>query len=433
MRGHDTLLGLVLFSLSTLLGACSDTDGQLVHRMDVVIEADVRTIAAGQLNASLYAYDPAIADKPADTLDTQRVLFSHTQGTATTTEVTLRGRVPDGFETYIGVEGYERRGDVLNRVLWDGQEGTGMPTQVEMQEVREKVPPPEAERLAESLADWQVLKGQSSGDYQYDVRFGSVFGFSSTTTFEVQDDMVVLRSYEVRDAEGVVTESWTEQGAELGSHKGYEPLRTIEELYTVCRNEVLTQERGANDIFLKFRDDGVLEYCEYFPKNCADDCFMGVSIDDIRFLGELETYALSTDGSAYVAHCTDDGLLVCTFTLEATYHNRTDRPVYLHRCYPDSEYPIFSVSTLDKAVESAYNPIWACVGHDDQIRVGPGETRTDVLEIRGPNSFDGVTHEPFGEVEGAFQLSYAAYPCADECERLPEEQRLSAPFKVTVP
>lgn len=434
MHSYSVLPGLVLSIMSFLLGACGGEDGQLVHRLEVVVGADVRTIEAGQLSASLYAYDPGIADKPADTLDIQRVPFSHTQGTATTTELTLTGRVPDGFETYIGVEGYERQGDVLDRVLWDGLEGIGMPTRVEMRELPDEAPPPEAERLAESLADWQVLKGRSGGDYQYDVRFASWVGFSATTTLEVRDDEVVLRRYEALDAEGMVTESWTEQGAELGSHEHGAPLRTIEELYAVCRNEVLTQDRDENTIYLEFRDDGVLEYCRYVPVDCADDCARGVSIDELRFLGEPGAYALSTDESAYVARCTDDSFRDCTFTLEATYHNRTGAPVYLHRCYPDSEYPIFGVPTLDEAVESAYDPAWACVGHDEHIRVDPGETHVAELEIRGPNSFDGVTDEPFGVVEGAFQLLYDARPCGGEsnCDSLPEVLRLSAPFKVTV-
>lgn len=294
--------------------------------------------------------------------------------------------------------------------------------------------PPEAERLEESLTDWRILKETNGGDYQYDVRFASWVGFSDTTTLEVRGDEVVLRRYEARDAEGTVTESWTETGTELGSHDNGAPLRTIEVLYAVCRNEVLTQNRSENTIHLEFGDDGVLEYCQYVPKNCADDCARGVSINDIRFLGEPEAFAITTDKNAYVARCMDDGFLSCTFTLEATYYNRTDRPVYLYRCYPDSEYPIYGVPTSDESAESAYDPIWGCVGHDDQIRVDPGETRTDVLEVRGPNSFDGVTGEPFGVVEGAFQLRYDARPCGGEgnCDSLPEVQRLSAPFKVTV-
>lgn len=82
---------------------------------------------------------------------------------------------------------------------------------------------------------------------------------------------MVLRRYEARDAEGMVTESWTERGEALGSHEHGAPLRTVEELYAACRNEVLTQNRSENTIYLEFGDDGVLEYCQYVPKNCAGD------------------------------------------------------------------------------------------------------------------------------------------------------------------
>lgn len=436
MRRHGLLCGSVLFTVSTFLSACGGHGGPLVHRMEVVIGANVPTIAEGELEAALYAYDPTIADKPADTLDQERVPLSHTRGAVTRATMTLTGQVPRGFRTYVSVNGYERQGDTLERVLWDGQEGTGMPTRVEMRPLLDEAPP-EAAQLAESLLDWQVLKETHSSAYEYDVVFASWIGSGSITTLDVRDDEVVKRTHEARDPEGKVTESWTEEGVELGSHEGGAPLRTVEALYAVCGDEVLTQDRTENDIFLEFHDDGVLKQCEYFPKNCADDCFVGVSIDGLRFLEtDIPPFALTLDESAYAADCTDDQHQRCTFTVEASYHNRTEASVYLQRCYPDSEHPIFGVSTLDGTMESAYGPVWACVGHEDHIRVAPGETRIDVLEISGPNSFDGVTGEPFGVTEGVFQLGYDAYPCAEaeagSCDRLPETQRVSAPFKVTV-
>lgn len=437
MRRHGLLLRSILVAVSAFLSACGGEGAPLVHRLEVVIGADVPTIAAGELEAALYAYDPTIADKPADTLDQQRVPFSHTQGTATTTTVTLTGQVPRGFRTYVGVSGYERQGDTLERVLWDGQEGTGMPTRVELRPLPDATSP-EAERLAESLLDWQALKETHGGAYEYDVVFASWIGFRSTTTLEVRDDEMVGRSYEAYDAEGELTESWTEEGAALGSHESGAPLRTVEALYDVCRDEVLTQDRSENDIFLEFREDGVLKQCEYFPKNCADDCFVGVSIDDLRFLdqGAAEAFAITTDSRAYVAICAEGGSFACTFTLEANYHNRTDRPVYLQRCYPDSAYPIYEVPTLVGGKASAYSPNFACVGHDRHLEVLPGEVRTDVLTISGPWSRDGVTGEPFGIFEGAFQLWYDVRACAGDgaCDQdpLPETQGLSAPFKVTL-
>ena len=167
---------------------------------------------------------------------------------------------------------------------------------------RQSVPPandvpPETKRLEESLTAWRVLKDTKGGNYQYDVRFASWVGYSDTTTLEVRDDEVVLRRYEARDAEGVVTESWTEQGEALGSHEYGAPLRTVEELYAVCRDEVLTQDQSENTIYLEFRDDGVLKICQYVSINCADDCARGVRIDDLRFLGQnaAEAFAIATD------------------------------------------------------------------------------------------------------------------------------------------
>ena len=127
-----------------------------------------------------------------------------------------------------------------------------------------------------------------------------------------------------------------------------------------------------------------------------------------------------TDKTLYIARpefadCTGPG---CphAFTVEASYTNRTDRPLYLARCYPDSEAPIYGVRlvALGGEDESAYNLVWACVGHDEAIEVLPGETRVDTLRLEGPNAFDGETGEPYGALEGEFQLNYQVQICPEE-------------------
>jgi hypothetical protein len=85
--------------------------------------------------------------------------------------------------------------------------------------------------------------------------------------------------------------------------------------------------------------------------------------------------------------------------------------------------------------EVAYNPVWACVGHDTFIEVLPGETRADTLTLWGPNAFDDKTGEPFGVLEGRMQIGYQAKSCADQfdpCE-LPQEATTSNLFTVTLP
>ncbi len=152
-------------------------------------------------------------------------------------------------------------------------------------------PPPETtpqqKELAESLETWNTLKAENGDYYRYDTSFASFFGFGSTTTLTVQDEQVIVRAYRSyatnEDGEPEAAESWTEEGAAVGSHEAGAEPRTVDELYSVCRSEVLPQNPLENELYLEFRDDGVLKTCEYFPKSCADDCFMGVNITDLEF------------------------------------------------------------------------------------------------------------------------------------------------------
>lgn len=145
--------------------------------------------------------------------------------------------------------------------------------------------------------------------------------------------------------------------------------------------------------------------------------------------------SLKTDRDVYTASCQGEGYdKRCQFTLVMTYTNQTDATVYFDHCYPDSTYPIFFIRGLTKE-ESAYDAVWACVGHDRSVKVPAGEERVDALKISGPNAWDGRTGEPFGVLEGRLQISYPAYTCADEdtaCS-LPSEVATSNLFEVRLP
>ena len=143
--------------------------------------------------------------------------------------------------------------------------------------------------LDKSLATWQALKAQNGDHYRYETSFGSFSGFGNTTTLTVQGETVVSRAYEAYRVDGNtgeknVTESWTEVGAEVGSHEAGAAPRTVDDLYRVCRSEVLAQSPLENDFYLEFRDDGVLRTCDYVPKGCVDDCSRGVNITALEFL-----------------------------------------------------------------------------------------------------------------------------------------------------
>jgi hypothetical protein len=132
--------------------------------------------------------------------------------------------------------------------------------------------------VAASLAVWQQAKAADDGTYGYTSTSVSFTGFRSITTFVVSNDVVVRRTYEAYDENNQLIESFDEQGAEVGSNAGGKPVYTIDEIYEVCRDEVLTQNPEENEFFLSFHPDGILENCLYRPLDCADDCNEGVEI-----------------------------------------------------------------------------------------------------------------------------------------------------------
>ncbi len=122
------------------------------------------------------------------------------------------------------------------------------------------------------------------------------------------------------------------------------------------------------------------------------------------------------------------------FTVVAVFRNTTDQTLYLGRCFPDSPGPLYGVTLADgSGGEVGYNPGWACVGHDRQFAIAPGEARTDTLQVEGPNSWDGHTGQAFGQLEGRFRLFYEAQTCpGDGACSLPYDYARSNAFDVSL-
>jgi hypothetical protein len=145
--------------------------------------------------------------------------------------------------------------------------------------------------------------------------------------------------------------------------------------------------------------------------------------------------SLQVDQTEYDAACVrgKGGACTYTFTLVARYHNPTADTLYINRCLPSDPTPEYGiVPVADSTEDAAYDPIWACVGHDRPVVVAPHATRIDTLQIEGPNSFDGKTNAPLGTFEGDFRLIYKVSRCwlgRRNCRALPDEQQ-SQTFRV---
>lgn len=132
--------------------------------------------------------------------------------------------------------------------------------------------------LNQSRQVWEALRDQHGGSYRYERRFQSWTGSWRETSITVENNVVVKRASQTSGGE-----SWTETGAELGTHETSHVAVTIDALYDQCENEVLTKDAAEHWIDLRFAPSGILAGCTFFPKNCADDCAEGVDIRSVVF------------------------------------------------------------------------------------------------------------------------------------------------------
>jgi len=144
---------------------------------------------------------------------------------------------------------------------------------------------------------------------------------------------------------------------------------------------------------------------------------------------------LMTDRDRYIAHpvAGSGQSTLYSFTLIARFTNTTRQPLYLGRCSPNSPHPKWFVVLADLKDDSGYGPAWACGGHDQHLRLGPGASRTDTLEILGPTTFDHFSGVPLGAIEGQMRLGYELRTGTGDVACIqPPPQGLSHTFSVTV-
>jgi hypothetical protein len=136
-------------------------------------------------------------------------------------------------------------------------------------------------QLDEAATRWAKDKLGCS-TYHYKRSSYSFTGSNSETSFEITADRPSRRTYvghNVQDDGGVQTVQWDETGAAVGSHDDAYAAETVEQLFADCRTAI-AMNPTENDVRLMIGVHGVPIACIYIPKNCADDCVMGASIED---------------------------------------------------------------------------------------------------------------------------------------------------------
>ncbi len=127
-----------------------------------------------------------------------------------------------------------------------------------------------------------------------------------------------------------------------------------------------------------------------------------------EIFGPAERLSIQTDQDHYEAM--PIGQERYAFSMVLRTENRGRRTVYLDRCGSAGRL-IYGIA--GESEPSAYNPVWACTGNNNPIRLRPGEFRVDTLQVNGPSGSTGHAGEPFGALEGRSQAWLRFRTCAD--------------------
>lgn len=150
------------------------------------------------------------------------------------------------------------------------------------------------DEFEKSYKAWLAFKQTTNNSYTYTVNWGSWTGYGSETVLKVKDGVIVSRQFTATQlvyptAGGAPTKqtvrSWLEVGATVNTHdknEGAAALITLDEVYDKARNIWLKADKKENEVYFEARNNGMISDCGYIPKNCQDDCSIGISISSIK-------------------------------------------------------------------------------------------------------------------------------------------------------
>ncbi len=137
--------------------------------------------------------------------------------------------------------------------------------------------------FAVSFETWQRLRDELGNSYEFNLQSSSVFGFGSTTTITVENGVITTRAFEryeinFETQERIITQTFIENEDALNSNpEGFRAM-TLDDVYNACDRDILTVDPDTNFITFTTAENGLLEVCSFFPKNCQDDCSVGFQI-----------------------------------------------------------------------------------------------------------------------------------------------------------
>ncbi|HAS44551.1 MAG TPA: hypothetical protein DCS93_28995 [Microscillaceae bacterium] len=136
-----------------------------------------------------------------------------------------------------------------------------------------------ATQIAASRLVWKKLKKQWNNNYVYVNTYTSGEGGFTTKTYVTVKGGKVASAYRqlitLEEGTKVTKPKQAITGEKL------EKVKTMDEIYTFTSTTVVQKSPKDNYITFKTFDSGLLSAAGYFPKNCADDCYTGYTLEKV--------------------------------------------------------------------------------------------------------------------------------------------------------
>lgn len=139
-----------------------------------------------------------------------------------------------------------------------------------------------------SFKTWLNFKSSSNNSYRYQTLTASWGGARTETIITVKNGKVTGRSYVEKRINRTtnameVYAQWEEDQHNLNSHENGARTITLDEIYEKAKTAWLLKRKDAKTFF-ETKNNGLISSCGYVENNCADDCFIGISIGFIEKL-----------------------------------------------------------------------------------------------------------------------------------------------------
>ena len=141
-----------------------------------------------------------------------------------------------------------------------------------------------------SLKQWKIQKKAHNNSYEYQVSYLSWVGYRNTTKLVVRNGKLVSREFSEtqQDENDRFTDNeiliFKEDESNINKNqKGFKAV-LLDELYDDCGAQSLQANEKENKLFFTVDDMGIMSSCGYTPKDCVDDCSIGVYISSFKWL-----------------------------------------------------------------------------------------------------------------------------------------------------